>query len=76
MGSSAVMKLIQQDDQSQVAAASESLGKDLIEQLASLNPGEAIFSGQWVNIPAFAKIEEVTERKVGKDLIVVAEENV
>jgi uncharacterized protein len=52
----------------QIASASESLSQDLIEQLTSLNPGEAIFSGQWVNIPAFVKVEEVKERKIGVDI--------
>jgi uncharacterized protein len=68
MGSFAVMKMIQRDDQMQIASASESLSQDLIEQLTSLNPGEAIFSGQWVNIPAFVKVEEVKERKIGVDI--------
>jgi hypothetical protein len=68
MGSLAVMRMIQQDDQAQVASASEALSRDLIEQLTSLNSGEAILAGQWVNLPAFVRIEEVTGRKVGGDL--------
>jgi DNA helicase HerA-like ATPase len=68
MGSLAVMRMMQQDDQMQVSAASESLSRDLIDQLTSLNPGEAIFAGQWVNLPTFVKVEEVKERKIGGDL--------
>ncbi len=68
MGSLAVMRMMQQDDQMQVSAASESLSKDLIDQLTSLNPGEAIFAGQWVNLPTFVRVEEVKERKIGGDL--------
>lgn len=68
MGSLAVMRMIQQDDQAQVASASEALSRDLIEQLTSLNSGEAIFAGQWVNLPAFVRIEEVKDRKTGADL--------
>lgn len=68
MGSLAVMRMIQQDDQAQVAAASEALSRDLIEQLTSLNSGEAILAGQWVNLPAFVRIEEVKGRKTGGDL--------
>ena len=68
MGSLAVMRMIQQDDQAQVAAASEALSRDLIEQLTSLNPGEAILAGQWVNLPAFVRVEEVKDRKTGADL--------
>ncbi len=67
MGSLAVMRMVQQDDQMQVSAASESLSRDLIEQLPSLNPGEAVFTGQWVNLPTFVKIDEVKERKIGGD---------
>ncbi|AIF82768.1 putative ATPase [Candidatus Nitrososphaera evergladensis SR1] len=67
MGSLAVMRMIQQDDQMQVSAASEALSRDLIDQLPSLNPGEAVFAGQWVNLPAFVKADEVRERKIGGD---------
>lgn len=67
MGSLAVMRMIQHDDQAQVSAASEALSRDLIEQLPSLNPGEAVFAGQWVNLPAFVKADEVRERKIGGD---------
>jgi DNA helicase HerA-like ATPase len=67
MGSLAVMRMIQQDDQMNVSAASESLSRDLIDQLTSLNPGEAIFTGQWVNLPTFVKVDEVKERKIGGD---------
>ncbi|MEO9321551.1 MAG: ATP-binding protein [Nitrososphaera sp.] len=68
MGSLAVMRMIQQDDQAHVSAASESLSRDLIDQLTSLNPGEAIFAGQWVNLPTFVKVAEVKDRRVGADL--------
>src|ERR671923_936573 len=67
MGSLAVMRMIQQDDQMHVSASSEALSSDLIDQLTSLNPGEAIFAGQWVNLPAFVKVDEVKERKIGGD---------
>ncbi|AIC15938.1 ATP-binding protein [Nitrososphaera viennensis] len=68
MGSLAVMRMIQPDDQMQVSAASEALSRDLIDQLPSLNPGEAVFAGQWVNLPTFVRADEVKERKIGGDL--------
>jgi DNA helicase HerA-like ATPase len=68
MGSLAVMRMIQPDDQMHVSAASESLSKDLLDQLTSLNPGEAVFTGQWVNLPTFVRVEEVKERTLGSDL--------
>jgi hypothetical protein len=73
MGSLAVMRMVQQDDQMHVSAASESLSKDLIDQLTSLNPGEAILAGQWVNLPTFAKVDEVKERRIGRDQKAVEE---
>jgi DNA helicase HerA-like ATPase len=68
MGSLAVMRMIQPDDQMHVSASSESLSRDLIDQLTSLNPGEAIFAGQWVNLPTFVRVDEVKERTLGSDL--------
>lgn len=68
MGSLAVMRMVQPDDQMHVSASSESLSRDLVDQLTSLNPGEAIFAGQWVNLPAFVNVEEVKERTIGSDL--------
>ncbi len=73
MGSLAVMRIVQQDDQMQVSAASEALSKELIDQLPSLNPGEAVFAGQWVNLPAFVRADEVRERKIGGDQMAAEE---
>jgi DNA helicase HerA-like ATPase len=73
MGSLAIMRMIQQDDQMQVSAASESLSKGLIEQLTSLNPGEAILVGQWVNLPTFVKVDEIKEHRTGSDQNAVEE---
>jgi DNA helicase HerA-like ATPase len=73
MGSLAVMRMVQPDDQMHVSAASESLSRDLVDQLTSLNPGEAIFAGQWVNLPTFVRVQEVRERTIGSDLRAVEE---
>lgn len=73
MGSLAIMKIVQQDDQAQVSAASEALSKDIIEQLPSLNLGDAILVGQWVNLPAFVHIDQVMEKKIGSDQYAVKE---
>jgi uncharacterized protein len=67
MGSLSIMKIVQQEDQSQIGSASEAINEKIIEQLPSLNPGEALFVGQWVNLPSFIKIEEIKERTMGKD---------
>ena len=67
MGSLAIMKLVQQEDQSQIESSSESINGKIIEQLPSLNPGEALLVGQWVNLPSFVRIDEIVERTMGKD---------
>ena len=67
MGSLAIMKLVQQEDQSQIESSSESINGKIIEQLPSLNPGEAMLVGQWVNLPSFIRIDEIVERTMGKD---------
>jgi hypothetical protein len=73
MGSLAVMKMVQQDDQAQVSVASEAFSKEIIEQLPSLNPGDAILVGQWVNLPAFVHIDQVMEKRIGADQHAVME---
>lgn len=73
MGSLAVMKIVQEDDQHQIASAAESISKDLIGQLTSLNVGDAVLVGQWVNLPAIVHIEEVKDKAVGSDKNAVSE---
>lgn len=67
MGSFAIMKIIQEDDQRQIASATESTSRELIAQLTSLNVGDAIMVGQWVNLPSLVHIEEVKEKIMGGD---------
>ena len=58
MGSLAVMKIVQEDDQRQIASAAESISKEFIAQLTALNIGDAVLVGQWVNLPAIVHIDE------------------
>ena len=67
MGSLAVMKMVQEDDQHQIASASESISRDLIAQLTSLNVGDAVLVGQWVNLPAIIHIDEMKGKVIGSD---------
>ena len=67
MGSFAIMKIIQEDDQRQIASATESTSRELISQLTSLNVGDAVFVGQWTNLPSMVHVEEVKEKKMGAD---------
>ena len=73
MGSLAIMKIVQDDDQQQIASAAESLSKDLLSQLASLNIGDAILIGQWVNLPSLVHVDEIKSKKTGSDLDAVLE---
>ena len=67
MGSFAIMKIIQEDDQRQIASATESTSRELIGQLTSLNVGDSVLVGQWVNLPSLVHIEEVKEKIMGAD---------
>jgi DNA helicase HerA-like ATPase len=73
MGSLAVMRIIQEEDQSQIMSAAESVSKNLITQITSLNIGDAILVGQWVNLPSVVHVEEVKEKKMGSDQDAVTE---
>ena len=67
MGSFAIMKIIQEDDQRQIASATESTSRELLSQLTSLNVGDAILIGQWSNLPSLVHIDEVKEKIAGGD---------
>ena len=67
MGSLAIMRIIQQDDQNQIASSADSISKEFVSQLTSLNVGDAFLIGQWTNLPTLAHIDEITEKIVGRD---------
>jgi len=67
MGSFAIMKIIQEDDQRQIASATESTSRELISQLTSLNVGDAVLVGQWTNLPSLVHVDEVKEKVMGSD---------
>ncbi|TLY06550.1 MAG: DUF87 domain-containing protein [Thaumarchaeota archaeon] len=68
-----IIEVVQDDDQQQIASAAESLSKDLLYQLPSLNIGDAILIGQWVNLPSLVHVDEVKGKKTGSDLDAVSE---
>ncbi len=67
IGSFAIMRIIQEDDQRQIASATESTSRELIAQLTSLNVGDAVLVGQWTNLPSLVHIDEVKEKVMGAD---------
>ena len=73
MSSLAVMKIVQEDDQRQIASAAESISRDFISQLTSLNIGDAVLVGQWVNLPAIVHIDEMQGKTIGSDQNAVGE---
>ncbi len=72
MGSLAIMKLTNPDDQNHIREASDSISEDLVRNLPSLNVGEAVLIGDWVNIPAVVKVEHVKEKSTGADISATA----
>ena len=52
--------------------ASESLSQDLINQLPSLNVGEAIVLGLMSRVPTLVKIDEFKGRRHGDDMDIVS----
>ena len=68
-----ILKLVEPTDQQHVQKASEMLTKDLMDYLASLNPGEAIVLGMMTKIPALVKIDEFKGKSIGQDIDIVGE---
>ena len=68
-----ILKLVEPGDQRHVQNASETLSDDLMNQLPSLNTGEAILLGMMTKVPALVKINEFTGKKIGQDINIVKE---
>ena len=60
MNNMIILRLVEPEDQRHVQSASESLSQDLINQLPSLNVGEAIVLGLMTKVPTLVKIDTVT----------------
>ncbi len=72
MGSFAIMKLTNPEDQEHVREASEAISEDLLRNLPSLNVGEAVLLGEWVSIPSVVKVDHVAEKRTGADISATA----
>lgn len=73
MNNMIILRLVEPDDQRHVQSASESLSTDLVNQLPSLNVGEAIVLGLMTKIPTLVKIKEFKGRTHGGDIDVIKE---
>ncbi len=68
-----ILKLVEPSDQRHVQQASEQLSEDLLQQLPSLNVGEAIIIGPMTPLPVMVKIDKFEGRLGGSDINVVEE---
>lgn len=67
-----ILRLVEPEDQRHVQSASESLSQDLVNQLPSLNVGEAIVLGLMSKVPTLVKIDEFRGRRHGDDMDIVS----
>lgn len=68
VGSFAISGLIHPRDQAFVREVTDDVSEELGASLPSLNPGEMILAGNFVRVPALAKVDLVEEKLVGRDL--------
>ena len=72
MNNMIILRLVEPEDQRHVQSASESLSQDLINQLPSLNVGEAIVLGLMSRVPTLVKIDQFKGRIHGDDMDIVS----
>jgi hypothetical protein len=72
MNNMIILRLVEPEDQRHVQSASESLSQDLINQLPSLNVGEAIVLGLMTKVPTLVKIDKFQGRTHGDDMDIVS----
>ena len=72
MNNMIILRLVEPEDQRHVQSASESLSQDLINQLPSLNVGEAVVLGLMSRVPTLVKIDQFKGRIHGDDMDIVS----
>ena len=72
MNNMIILRLVEPEDQRHVQSASESLSQDLINQLPSLNVGEAVVLGLMSKVPTLVKIDEFKGRRHGDDMDIIS----
>lgn len=63
-----VQRIVNQKDQSSIAKASESMAHDMIDELPSLNVGDAIITGPAVKVPSVVHIRKRKTEHGGDDI--------
>ena len=72
MNNMIILRLVEPEDQRYVQSASESRSQDLVNQLPSLNVGEAIVLGLMTKVPTLVKIDKFQGRTHGDDMDIVS----
>ena len=72
MNNMIILRLVEPEDQRHVQSASESLSQDLVNQLPSLNVGEAVVLGLMSKVPTLVKINKFKGRTHGDDMDIVS----
>ena len=72
MNNMIILRLVEPEDQRHVQSASESLSQDLVNQLPSLNVGEAVVLGLMTKVPTLVKIDKFQGRTHGDDMDIVS----
>ena len=72
MNNMIILRLVEPEDQRHVQSASESLSQDLVNQLPSLNVGEAVVLGLMSKVPTLVKIDEFKGRRHGDDMDIIS----
>jgi DNA helicase HerA-like ATPase len=68
-----VLRIVNPRDQANIENSAEALSKEFMQELPSLNVGEAIIFGPAVNLPAVVKIDKYDGKLGGRDIEVVKE---
>ncbi|MEM3221392.1 MAG: ATP-binding protein, partial [Saccharolobus sp.] len=68
-----ILKIVEPTDKKYVLESSDNLTEDLVEQLSSLDIGEAIIIGKIVKMPAIVKIDKFEGKLLGTDPDMVSE---
>lgn len=70
-----ILKIVEPNDKNYILESSDDLSEDLVNQLPSLNVGEAIVIGKIVKLPAIIKIDKFPGKLGGSDPDLIDEWN-
>ena len=68
-----VLRVVNPRDQTHIQNSAEAMSEEMLEELPSLNVGEAVVFGPAVNMPALVKIDKYQGKLGGEDVDIVKE---